>query len=226
MRKKHSNTWKLFLLLGVFVLSAGVADFLVSCAPYDDISVSDSDIVATVVDQSVDFSKKVTYARPPDVRVIKDPNQDEADPTDLNPAVEAQILSSIDENMTALGFTPVGFPGNTDPTQNPDKADVNVLPFVARTTWTGSSCYPYYWDYWYGYPGAGWCYPYTYTFTTGSILIAMVDSVPAPGTQPNVEWGAGINGLLDGSTTSQILTRVNNSINQAFKQSPYLGAGK
>ena len=229
MRKKHSNTWKLFLLLGVFVLSAGFADFLVSCAPYDDISVNDSDVVATVVDQSVDFSKKLTYARPPDVRVIKDPQQPEGDPpdpNDLDPDVAAQILSSIDYNMQALGFTPAPPPpGNTNPELNPDQADVNVLPFVAKTTWVGSGCYPYYWDYWYGgYPG--WCYPAYYTFTTGSIIIAMVESNPPPNTKPNVQWAAGITGVLDGSTKSQILTRVKNTINQAFSQSPYLGAGK
>ena len=36
-----------------------------------------------------------------------------------------------------------------------------------------------------------------------------------------VLWVAGINGLLEGSTSS-IVTRITNSIDQAFDQSPYL----
>ena len=38
-------------------------------------------------------------------------------------------------------------------------------------------------------------------------------------------WVAGINGILE-DTSSGISTRLNNNIDQAFVQSPYLGEGK
>jgi hypothetical protein len=212
---------KRLFLLCTMVLSCGLAMFLVSCYPGDDITVNESDIVVTVFDQSADFSAKLTYARTPDVRVVSDPDQPDGDPTDLPPAVEQQILDSIDLNMAAMGFTPEN---PSDPTDNSGSPDVHVVAFVARTTWTGTGCW-YYWDYWYPYPpGYGWCYPYAYTFTTGSVVIAMQD--PAAPDQSQPLWVAGINGLVDNTTQSQILLRVSNAINQAFKQSPYLAAGK
>lgn len=220
MENQHLRKRKRLSLLGVVVLSAGLGIILVSCYPGDDLTVSDTDIVATIFDQTANFSTKLTYVRPPDVRIVTDPDQVEGDPTDLSPATEQQILSSIDQNMTALGFTPAN---GTDPTVTvPTVANVLVVPFVSRTTWVGSTCYPYYWDYWYG--GAGACYPATYTFTTGSIIIAMLD--PSKPANSQAIWAAGINGLLDGSSTSQINVRVKNAIDQAFEQSSYLGAGK
>ncbi len=57
----------------------------------------------------------------------------------------------------------------------------------------------------------------------GTLLITMMDpSRPSLGfdTAP-VLWVAGINGLLEGST-SNIGTRITTSIDQAFDQSPYL----
>ena len=103
--------------------------------------------------------------------------------------------------------------------------DVHIVPFATKNTWAGYTCYPYYWDYWYGYPpGYGWCYPYPYTFTTGTVLIVMLD--PTKPTDSSPIWVAAINGLVSGSSTSEINQRVGNTINQAFNQSSYLGAGK
>lgn len=212
---------KLLSLLGAVVLSGGLGMSLVSCYPGDDISSSQTDIVATVPDQSADFSTKLTYSRPPTVCAVSDPGQSGCDiPSDIPASTEQQILASIDTNMAAMGFTPANPP---DPTAtSPVAADVQVLPFATRTTWAGTACYPYYWDGWYG--GYGWCYPYTYTFTTGTLMIVML--VPTNPLNSSPIWSAGINGVLDGSSTSQINQRVNNAIDQAFRQSSYLAAGK
>jgi hypothetical protein len=43
--------------------------------------------------------------------------------------------------------------------------------------------------------------------------------------QKDALWVAAINGILE-DTSAGISTRINNSINQAFTQSPYLGEGK
>jgi hypothetical protein len=39
-------------------------------------------------------------------------------------------------------------------------------------------------------------------------------------------WVAGLNGVLEGSTSATLTTRLHNGIEQAFEQSPYLGDGK
>jgi len=212
---------RLLFLFGMAAILCGLSMSLISCYPGDDISPAQSDIVVTVFDHSADFSTKLTYARPPDVCAISDPGQPACDPlSGLDASTEQQILASIDANMAAMGFTPANPP---DPTAtSPVAPDVTVLPFVTKNTWTGYSCYPYYWG-WYG--GYGWCYPYAYTFTTGTLLIVMEDPVNPPANSQSL-WTAGINGLVSGSSTSQINQRVNNTINQAFKQSSYLGAGK
>ena len=114
--------------------------------------------------------------------------------------------------MLQLGYTKV---------VNPADADVLILPFVSSTTWISGGCY-YYWDYWYPYPG--YCYPVAYTYTTGSLVIAMSDQNNSDET--NALWVAGINGLMSESTTADISVRIDTNIDQAFRQSPYLGEGK
>jgi len=220
MEYRSFSKRKLLSLLGAVVLCGGLGISLISCYPGDDISPSQTDIVATVPDLSTDFSTKKTYARPPDVCAVSDPSQTGCDnPSGIPASTEQQILASIDSNMAGMGFTPAN---PTDPTDNTVPSDVQVLPFATKNTWAGSTCYPYYWGGWYG--GSGWCYPYTYTFTTGTLLIVMLVPTDPPNSSPI--WSAGINGLLDGSSTNQINQRVYNAINQAFKQSSYLGAGK
>jgi len=200
---------------GAIVLLALVA-VIGGCYPYDRENTQDYDIVATTFDPNTDFSTKKTYARPPDVRVVTDPQQDEGTDT-LNPQVQQAILSAIDQNMAALGYTPANPANPNDPTDTTVQPDVLVLPFAAENTWVGGSCYPYYWDYWYG--GYGWCYPVYYSYTTGTVVIAMQDS---NNTSPTAEplWVAAINGII--STASSNASRVSNAIDTAFNQSPYL----
>jgi hypothetical protein len=42
----------------------------------------------------------------------------------------------------------------------------------------------------------------------------------------NALWTAAINGLITGSGAADISNRIDNNIDQAFIQSPYLGEGK
>ena len=202
MKQKHHLS---AAQLAVFLIGSAV--LFGSCYPGDITTTAETDIVATFFDKSVDFSTKMTYARPDQVVNINDQT--------LGTSYDATIVSQIDQNMASLGFTRV-----TDPAQ----ADVHIVPLAAASTWVGGSCYPAYWGGWYGYPsGWGWCYPDTYSFQTGTLLLVMVNPQSASGS-PGL-WIAGINGLLEGST-AEINARINKNINQAFTQSPYLGAGK
>ena len=82
----------------------------------------------------------------------------------------------------------------------------------------------------YGYSAASsltWYYPWApvvvTSYKSGTIFISLVDpDVPPPQAgQATSIWGAALNGMLEGTNT-EILARINQNIDQAFLQSPYL----
>jgi hypothetical protein len=181
---------------------------LVSCYPGETLTPADSDVVATFFDKEADFSTKLTYAIRDSVTRIDE---------DGNPVFEVgqydqQAINRIKANLDQAGFNEVG---------NPAVADVIVITFANKSTWASGGCYSW-WYSWY-YPYYGWCYPVYYTYQTGSLLIIMLDAKATE--QKDALWVAAINGILE-DTSAGISTRINNSINQAFTQSPYLGEGK
>jgi len=203
---KHRKHIQLYIIL--FFVGFSLA--LSSCYPGGDISVSETDIVTTFRNASANFAAKQTYSMPDSVDYITD----EEEETEIDPVVEQQILSAIERNMDLSGF---------DLIADPDQADVLVVPMATSSRWVGGGCYYWYWDYWYGYPG--WCYPYYYTYKTGSLFIIMVDPDHADDDSiKDALWTVGINGLLSSSSNTSV--RINRDIDQAFLQSPYLSDGK
>lgn len=86
--------------------------------------------------------------------------------------------------------------------------------------------YPYYWAPGYWGPWGGWYYPYVvyYGYTTGSLLIEMVDltaAASAEGKKLPVIWNSFISGLLRGGGSIDI-NKAAEGIEQAFEQSQYL----
>ncbi len=120
----------------------------------------------------------------------------------------SQMLNRIETNMAALGWTKV-----TDP----EDADLALMPAV----WTNTTVV-YWYDYWcwyyYYYCGWGYYYPYYSSYTTGTMVMALVASGEGY-VEPSGVWGAAINGLLSGYSD---VSRINSAIDQAFEQSPYL----
>jgi len=189
----------------------GFSLVLSSCYPGEDISVSETDIVATFRNASADFATKQTYSMPDYVVYITDDDET----SEGDPVLEGLILSAIERNMEQAGFELLA---------DPDQADVLVVPMVTSSRWVGGGCYYWYWDPWYGYPG--WCYPYYYTYETGTLLIVMLD--PDHADDDSIEdalWTSAINGMLS-SSSSVNADRVDRDIDQAFAQSPYLSDGK
>jgi len=205
------TTIKMFLrknLIVLLFLSATVV-VLQGCYPYDDRTVSNSDVVATFYESGTNFSALVTYFMPDSVFEI-DSNGDIV-PADINSSYAQQILTSTNNNLEEMGYQMAA---------NLNAADVVVEALVTSSTWVSGGCYGGYYSYWYPY--YGWCYPVAYTYTTGTILLVM--SVPETNNFSTV-WVAGINGIL-GSTTSSTTSRINKDIDQAFNQSPYLRGSK
>ena len=182
---------------------------LQSCYPGDEMSYEDTDIVITLYDDQTDFTALKTYAIVDSVIHISDSTKPS---DDIDRTYDKQILDQIDENMQSIGYTEAA---------DQNTADVHVAALATTTTWVSGGCYYGYWSYWYPY--YGWCYPTYYTYTTGTILIVMAN--PNKSGDDKGVWIAGLNGVLSGST-SNTSSRLNNNIDQAFSQSPYLGDGK
>lgn len=197
-----------------------------ACNPDGAEYVDELDLVISVKNDTVDFSKYPSYTLADTIIFFSTDGS-----SSLSSSNEAFILSEVDSRMKENGWTPADSGGSV-------VLLVSVLENVQTSIYTG------WWDYWggwygwdYYYPGGGWYYPgypggyccYTsvYTYRKGTLLIEMLDanqSVEVAGQVPMevpVLWAAGINGLLEGSKAN-IRNRVESSLDQIFSDSPYL----
>lgn len=195
-----------FTSIAILILTATI---LQSCYPGEELTYSDTDLVATFYNKDANFATKQTFAIPDSIIRLDEDGNLVSDPGPF----DQQILNKIKSELQAIGFTQEADPAN---------ADVLVVAAITTSTWVSGGCY---YDWWYDwwYPYYGWCYPAYYTYDTGSIVIAMLD-VNVTEAESGL-WVAGINGLL-GDSNSSTSARINQNIEQAFNQSPYLGDGK
>ncbi|MGD8628888.1 MAG: DUF4136 domain-containing protein [bacterium] len=207
----------------VLMLTAIVALLLLwSCTPDSGFNtVSDYDTVVTHYDPDIDFQTYNTYYLADSVRYITDP--DDTSTVERDDELDELILSTIAENMNAYGYQRITEPEEENP------PDIFVPVAVTTTKWVGMY-YPYYpwwgWSPWYpgwgpGYPG--YYPPVVYTYSTGTIFFDLWDfkNVDEETDTFPIIWTATINGLLS-SDRAAGEKRIEDSINQAFKQSWYL----
>jgi hypothetical protein len=199
------------------------------------LTVAETDVVVTVVDEDRDYSDYRTYLMPDSIVDLceDDENKEDAGPpmggaggrsgfTDCEEAdhsLDDEVLEALRRNMDDLGYREI-----TDPDdETPDVAFLAGI--VARDTWyvsSGSSyCYPYYYYYGCYYPG----YSYTYNLPTNTYLIDMVDVAESKDGDLSQAWAAIIKGLDSASSEKSGTQRVSDAMDQAFKQSPYLADG-
>lgn len=197
--KKTTFSLIIFIASAIFVLQ--------SCYPGDELTYSNTDIIATFYDKEADFATKTTYAMPDTIYRLDEEGKPIVDPG----ANDQSIINKIKDELEGYGFTE----------ETPANADVIVFAVISTSSWVSGGCY-YGWYNWY-YPYYGWCYPVYYTYDVGTLIIAMVEKDTIE--EKNGLWVAALNGLL-GDSNSGTLSRVNAGIEQAFSQSPYLGTGK
>jgi hypothetical protein len=184
------------------------------CYPNGPDYIEELDVVITYHVDEYDFAAQATYAMPDKIVKVTGDLADGETPEFMPDATASKILKDIADNMTALGYTRVA------QTANPD---LYLLP----ASWQTTTVYWWY-DYWYWWYGGYWggYYPPYYppvnvsSYTTGTLMMNLIDKdvVNANG-DPIIQWSGAINGLLTGSYNA---TRVNDAINKAFDQSPYL----
>lgn len=200
---------KLFTALPLLTL-------LWACYPNGPEYAEDTDVVLTTFDETYDFDAKSTFAMPD--KIVVDVEIDEGDTIYeyMADVFASPILQAIETNMENFGWTRVAV--DNDP-------DVLLTPAgISSTTYF----YTYWYDWWYGgywgY-GWGWYYPPYYTvssYTTGTMLMVMSDpnqATVSPVNRSPAVWISAANGLLTGYYD---ISRVTESINLSFAQSPYL----
>jgi hypothetical protein len=176
-----------------------------------------TDVILTVPEPGRSFDGITTYGLWSEVIDLSNEAQDpiEIDHERVDPA----LLAAVERNMDALGWTQVADPTTDDPDV------VAVIGVVAQENWYLYSYY-YWYDYWYWYyPGY---YPpvYAVSYPSGSAIVSLVKPDEAViddegDANAPVIWVAGVWGQLSNSAPDN-LRRVEEGIDQAFDQSPYL----
>lgn len=200
---------------------------------YNELSVEETDTVLTIEDKGRDYTESRSYALTDKVIDLCElagedgyisGNGGEGGSVSLGEcfevshALDDDILNAIERNMKERGFKRVD-----SMSDNPDLAI--VVGIVAR-------------DNWYYAPGYYWCDPYyyyscwyppvnyVYNLPTSSILINMIDAQNSHESSPKSAWFVALSGLYATSSDLSGASRVERAVNKAFKQSPYLEAGK
>lgn len=219
IKKMHNILKPGLVLLSVLYILAG-------CYPKGPEYYSDSDLTITDYDINYDFGGQKKYFMPDTIEYKTNIKDSELDPADVQ-----ELLNQIEANFSEQGYERLD-------AANPDEAEFVISVSAIATESSGGG--------WIGgppcYPGWGWgCgwggyYPpyyggyYSYSYTTGSVVInwfdPQVEPVPVDGgeAQP-VHWLAIFNGLMS-STPANNKSRIAASVDQAFKQSPYIKSTK
>lgn len=210
---KKTYNLKLFGIVAALALLGSVW----ACYPGGSKDVTESDVVFTFYDNGADFAQIRTYAMPD--RVFEREGSEET-----SDQFDELILSEVAKQMAALGYVREAHP-------DVNGADALVVVSKARQTTTsvgwvpGGGWWP--WPGWGWGPGWGWWYPYPIvtSFTTGTVFIDMFDPDvvdPNQSVQIPALWTAAMNGLVS-SNASSTTSRIVRDIEQAYRQSPYLG---
>lgn len=197
----------------IILLLSCTTMFVACVTPPDYEDLSSELIVATNRDLAADFTTYNTFYVSDTIVNLGGTDED----TIWHDDDATQIVARIKQNMLDRGYTYV------QAHQNPDLGMavgvVKVLNIEYYPGWYGG--YPGW--YWWGY------YPYypwstVYTYDTGSLIVDTYDLKNAEANnQLRALWGTVSFGAL-GDSSSGNINRAENSIDQAFEQSPYVKA--
>ena len=181
-------------MLKRWILGVACMATVTGCYPERSLdSAAEFGAVTTLFDTTANFNAVTRYALPDSVIYLQEDRTNE-----VPAATQAAILSQLRQNLNALGWTEV-----VDARTNPVDVYVTALITTAEYVY-------YYWDYWYywGWYGdwplsAGattqWYYPsywYAYSYSTGTVLISMIDAHNISNNRVPLIWSSAVNGVL------------------------------
>lgn len=194
---------KLLLMLGL----TGIA--LVSCSKYPPSSsrLTEDMAIYTKYDVTTDFTKFKTYYLSDSI--VKVSTKDSG--WYYNSTVQS-FTARIAQNMNNLGYTRSWNKKTVDLYLGVSYVvNINVTTYYPGWYW---GYYPY--NYWGGYGPYYPYYPaYVTSYSTGTVLIDMMDVKNPVGKQYPIRWNCYIRALLTGDHTS---AQINGSVDQAFTQ--------
>src|SRR5262245_36761960 len=200
--------------VAALVCGAGLAIAVAGCSPGSDVeNIADLDTVTTLFSPGADFKTPFRFTVVDSITQLGDM------PVTITPPQHQAIIDRIRADMITAGWTEVANPSMSD------QPDVAIQPGVTTSTSSGVAYWPPYWGWYPGYPAyccwgwGGWATAYSYT--TGTLVMAMLDLKHPDATSVPVMWLGAVNGVL-GSSTASNQSRIANGIDQAFQQSPYL----
>jgi Domain of unknown function (DUF4136) len=210
-RRGRRRVWPAFVLI--------LPALILGCYPGDRDDLEDFDTVTTIHDEDTDFRAIQTYVLPDTVIHIQGEDGDDDDDVELSREFDEHLLKHVRENMNARGYQEISGPTRPD-------AVVTVSAFGTEVTEVYYNYWCDYWGWygWYGYPcGYYPGYTYVYTYDTGTIIIDMHDTRTESVVDERVPviWTGSLRGVL-GTSNPVTEERIHDSVDQAFRQSPYL----
>jgi len=218
--------------LGRIAFAVLAAAMAVSCY-IETLTVAETDLVVTIQDPDADYSSFRTYALTDTITDLCSVDgsdlgfgglggfPDAGDPEDRNcdplpVRFDDVILEAIEANMDARGYQRVELDEEPDVAITVGTVVRNDWYYVPGYIW----CDPYYYYYCW-YPTTG----YVYEFSVGSVLINMIDGNSVEDDVSSV-WFAGLRGLYEQSSERTGAERIEEMVDRAFSQSPYLEGGE
>lgn len=207
-------------LLRAFGLAVAAGAGLAACYPERASEGTDYASITTVYDSLIEFDSLPTFYLPDSVvHLVPVGGTD-----NISHSSDSLILATIVENMVDMGYTQEADPLLASLTLNP------AITLSAQYDYAGLDWCLTWEDWAYPWTCTGWIPGYPedvigFQYSTGTLLIPMADlsgGVPPAVAAPPVVWLAGINGVANGSSAAIIAQELEDGINQAFFQSPYL----
>jgi len=203
---------------------AAVLFLIVGCYPKGPEYYSDLDITVTDFDAEYGFADQKYYWMADTVEYITNIKDSELDDADVQ-----KLLDEIQSKFSARDYKRI----KGDSPESLDSAEflITVSVIASENTVIGwVPGYPCYWGCWGGYYPPYWGGYYSSSYTTGSVIMNWWDPQenPVPSATEDLQpihWVATFNGMLSSSKQNN-QGRIEFSINQAFKQSPYIQSTK
>jgi hypothetical protein len=217
----------------IYLFVASIIPLLYSCYPGGSEYYSETDLVITQHDNEFDFSSNKKYFMGDSINHIVEEGKE----NDVNRKYDAEVLANIAAYLDTAGY--IRMEGGAPDSILIAQSDVLISVIATSTEYSGIGYIPGgggWWGYpgygwgWGGYypgypwyPGYGWGYPYTYSYSTGSLFIEMADlkNIDEDEEIIPIPWQSTINGLLSGDEDN-MKWRIDRGIDQSFRQSPYL----
>lgn len=209
------------------LFTAFIGLLIVGCYPDGPEYTSDYNLIGASHDPDFDFNTATTFVLPDSIIFIKDQNDNKIYITEEQ---EQQIIDHVRNNFQAMGWI------------DSTNAVVDTMPDVILTitgiatkysgSWWDWWGWYYPWYPWYpgypGYPGyyppwyPGGGYPIYYEYTTGSLVIDMIDwkNISFDNEGIPFVWAGALNGLVNRTPVN--VDNIKDAIDKMVELSPYL----